>query len=213
MQAMNADDLKTTLNNVAAGFVDNTKTIDQLATTTRLFAHMVQDDKNYLSQLTGNMSTLTNGLGEIRAGEIMKQSAKTVPASMDGLVSLVKVLERLEPLVEAGMGDGKPLTDLVEKLFDYVDALAGPLSEFATVLEPIVAPLRDVKLDAGHWLDFWDSTFNNQGGLRIHLGVPEWPQPDTPQPGSAQPSRPAATPPAPKPTSAPQTATAGRPGS
>ncbi|WP_025088274.1 MlaD family protein [Mycobacteroides abscessus] len=214
MQAMNADALETTLNNVAAGFVDNTKTIDELATTTRLFAQMVQDDKKYLSQLTGNMSTLTSGLGDIRAGEIMKQSAKTVPASMDGLVALVKVLEKLEPLVEAGMGDGKPLTDLVGKLFDYVDALAEPLSEFVTVLEPIVAPLRDVKLDAGHWLDFWDSTFNNQGGLRIHLGVPEWPQPDIAQPSQgSQPSQPTAKPTAPKPTSAPQTATAGRPGS
>ncbi|GLE55448.1 MULTISPECIES: MlaD family protein [Mycobacteroides] len=213
MQAMNADDLEITLNNVAAGFVDNTKTIDQLATTARLFAQMVKDDKHYLAEVIGNTSTLTNGLGEIRAGDILKQSAKTIPGSLDGLASLVKVIEKLEPLVEAGLGDGKPLTDLVEKLFDYINALSEPMSEFATVLEPIVAPLRDVKLDAGHWLDFWDSTFNNQGGLRIHLGVPEWPQPDTPQPGSAQPSRPAATPPAPKPTSAPQTATAGRPGS
>ncbi|MBB4852796.1 phospholipid/cholesterol/gamma-HCH transport system substrate-binding protein [Mycobacteroides chelonae] len=218
MQAMNADDLQITLNNVAAGFVDNTKTIDQLATTTRLFAQMVQDDKHYLGQLIGNVSTLTNGLGEIRAGDSLKQSAKTIPNSVDGLVSLVQVIQKLEPLVEAGAGDGKPLTDLVHKLVDYVQALSEPLSEFVTVLEPVVAPLRDLKLDAGHWLDFWDSTFNNQGGLRIHLGVPEWPQPAAPQPASAQPgtrpSQPAATPSTPPtPTSAPQAATAGRHGS
>ncbi|MGH3955180.1 MlaD family protein [Mycobacteroides salmoniphilum] len=213
MQAMNADDLEITLNNVAAGFMDNTKTIDQLATTAGLFAQMVKDDKHYLAQLIGNTSTLTNGLGDIRAGEIMKQSAKSVPASMDGLVALVKVIEKLEPLVEAGMGDGKPLTDLVDKLFDYVNALSEPLSEFVTVLEPIVAPLRDVKLDAGHWLDFWDSTFNNQGGVRVHLGVPEWPQPESPRPAQAQSAQPGATPSTPKQTPAPQTATAGRPGS
>lgn len=124
------------------------------------------------------------------------------------------MIEKLEPIVEAGMGDGKPLTDLVDKLFDYINALSEPLSEFTTVLEPIVAPLRDVKLDAGHWLDFWDSTFNNQGGLRIHLGVPEWPQPDPHQtaPGT-QPAQPTAKPSAPQPTPAPQTATAGRSGS
>ncbi|WP_078308142.1 MULTISPECIES: MlaD family protein [unclassified Mycobacterium] len=213
MQAMNADDLEITLNNVAAGFVDNTKTIDELATTARLFAQMVKDDKHYLAQVIGNMSTLTNGLGDIRAGEILKQSAKTIPSSLDGLASLVKVIEKLEPVIEVSMGDGKSLTDLVDKLFDYLNALSEPLSEFVTVLEPIVAPLRDIKLDAGHWLDFWDSTFNNQGGVRVHLGVPEWPQPDASQPAQGQPSHTRATPSPPKPTPAPQMATAGRPGS
>lgn len=205
LQAMNADDLATTLNNVAAGFVDNNKTIDELATTARLFAQTVKDDKQYLSELIGNTSSLTRGLGEIQAGEVLKRSSKSVPASMDGLVALVQVIEKLEPLVEAGMGDGKPLTDLVDKIFDYAKALSEPLSEFVTVLEPIVAPLRDIKLDAGHWLDFWDSTFNNQGGMRVHLGVPEWPQPEAPPPGAPKP--------APQPTPAPHTATAGRPGS
>lgn len=214
MQAMNADDLQTTLDNVAAGFMDNTKNIDQLATTARLFAQMVRDDKHYLAEVIGNMSTLTNGLGEIRAGEILKQSAKTIPSSLDGLSSLVKVIEKLEPLVESGMGDGKPLTDLVDKLVDYINALSEPLSQFVTVLEPVVAPLRDFKLDAGHWLDFWDSTFNNQGGVRIHLGVPEWPATESPQPATGtRPSQPAAKPSAPTPIPAPQTATAGRPGS
>ncbi|ORA61376.1 mammalian cell entry protein [Mycobacteroides franklinii] len=214
MQAMNADDLQTTLDNVAAGFMDNTKNIDQLATTARLFAQMVRDDKHYLAEVIGNMDTLTNGLGDIRAGEILKQSAKTIPSSLDGLSSLVKVIEKLEPLVESGMGDGKPLTDLVDKLIDYINALSEPLSQFVTVLEPVVAPLRDFKLDAGHWLDFWDSTFNNQGGVRIHLGVPEWPAPESSQPApGTQPSQPSAKPSAPKPTPAPQTATAGRPGS
>ncbi len=214
MQAMNADDLQTTLDNVAAGFMDNTKSIDQLATTARLFAQMVRDDKHYLAEVIGNMSTLTNGLGEIRAGEILKQSAKTIPSSLDGLSSLVKVIEKLEPLVESGMGDGKPLTDLVDKLIDYINALSEPLSQFVTVLEPVVAPLRDFKLDAGHWLDFWDSTFNNQGGVRIHLGVPDWPATESSQPApGTQPSQPTAKPSAPTPTPAPQTATAGRPGS
>ncbi|MEU9805201.1 MlaD family protein [Mycobacterium sp. NPDC050853] len=212
LQAMNTDDLQMTLNNVAAGFVDNTKTIDQLATTARLFAQMVRDDKQYLTQVIGNTSTLTNGLGDIRAGDVLKQSAKTVPSSLDGLGSLVKVIEKLEPLIEAGMGDGRPLSDLVDKLIDYVNALSEPLSEFVTVLEPIVAPLRDIKLDAGHWLDFWDSTFNNQGGVRVHLGVPEWPQPESP-PAAAKPAPPGSQPAAPKTTAAPQTATAGRPGS
>ncbi|MGH3723987.1 MAG: MlaD family protein [Mycobacterium sp.] len=212
LQAMNADDLQTTLDNVAAGFVDNTKTINELATTTRLFAEMVKDDKHYLAQLIGNVSTLTDGLGEIQAGEILKRSAKTIPSSVDGLVSLVQVIEKLEPLVEVGVGDGKPLTDLIDKLVDYLKALSEPLSEFVTVLEPVVAPLRDLKLDAGHWLDFWDSTFNNQGGVRVHLGVPESPQPKPAQSGT-QPSQAGATPSTPKPTPAPQTATAGRPGS
>lgn len=37
------------------------------------------------------------------------------------------MIEKLEPIVEAGMGDGKPLTDLVDKLFDYINALSEPL--------------------------------------------------------------------------------------
>jgi phospholipid/cholesterol/gamma-HCH transport system substrate-binding protein len=43
-------------------------------------------------------------------------------------------------------------------------------------LQPAVAPLRPIKVDAGHWLDFWESTFNDSGGVRVQLNVPEWHQ-------------------------------------
>ena len=39
------------------------------------------------------------------------------------------------------------------------------------------APLRDIRIDAGHWLDFWESTFNDTGGLRVQLNVPEYNHP------------------------------------
>ena len=54
--------------------------------------------------------------------------------------------------------------------------LAGPLSTFTTVLQPAVAPLHAIKIDAGHWLDFWESTFNDTGGVRVQLNVPAWHQ-------------------------------------
>ena len=51
--------------------------------------------------------------------------------------------------------------------------LSGPLSTFATVLEPATAPLRGYNVNAGHWLDFWQSTFNDAGGVRLRVNVPE----------------------------------------
>ncbi|MUM19775.1 MCE family protein [Mycobacterium sp. CBMA271] len=186
LSTLNPDDVNTILKNVAAGVVDNTATIDRLATTTRLFAQMVQDDKDSLTTLIGNTSRITNGLGDIDAGGILKQSSKTIPGSIEGLALMVKAIERLEPLSESAFGDNKPTSELVAKVFEYIDNLSVPLGEFVTVLEPVVAPMRELKIDAGHWLDFWDSTFNNQGGVRVHLGVPEWPQQDPAQPGPPQ---------------------------
>ena len=74
------------------------------------------------------------------------------------------------------LGPNDPGGILVAKIGEYLDLLAGPLSTFATVLQPALAPLRPIKIDAGHWLDFWESTFNDTGGVRVQLNVPEWHQ-------------------------------------
>lgn len=208
MSTLDADDLKVVLDNVATGVMDNTPTIDHLADTTRLFAQMIQDDKQELTNVIGNTAKITQGLGALDAGQVLKRTAATLPSSVGGLIIMMRVLEKLEPLAEDSLMPGRSLSMLVDKIVEYGGKLAGPMTEFVTVLEPIVAPLRDVKVDAGHWLDFWDSTFSSEGSARVHLGVPEWSDPGLAQP-VAQPGG-AQQPPL-QPKTGGQPATAGRP--
>jgi phospholipid/cholesterol/gamma-HCH transport system substrate-binding protein len=89
------------------------------------------------------------------------------------------MIHEIETLSHTGVGvvgPDDPAGVLVTKLGQWIDMLAGPLSTFTTVLQPAVAPLRPIKVDAGHWLDFWESTFNDTGGVRVQLNVPEWHQ-------------------------------------
>jgi phospholipid/cholesterol/gamma-HCH transport system substrate-binding protein len=93
--------------------------------------------------------------------------------------AFLRLIHEIEVLSHSGlgvMGPDDPGGILIAKISEYVDMLAGPLSTFAPVLLPAVAPLRQIKVDAGHWLDFWESTFNDTGGVRVQLNVPEWHQ-------------------------------------
>lgn len=176
MSALNVDQMRIIISNASAAFADNDKTIDSLATTAGLTAKVIHDDKQLLATLFSNISTFTTNLGDINAGEVISETGKLLPRSVPAFLRLIREIEVLSHTGVGVVGPDDPVGILVTKLGQYIDMLAGPLSTFTTVLQPAVAPLRSIKVDAGHWLDFWESTFNDSGGLRVQLNVPAWHQ-------------------------------------
>jgi phospholipid/cholesterol/gamma-HCH transport system substrate-binding protein len=176
MSALNVDQMHIIISNAAAAFAGNDDTLDSLATTAGLTANVIHDDKQLLATLFSNISTFTTNLGEINAGEVISETGKLLPRSVPAFLRLIHEIETLSHTGVGVVGPDDPAGVLVTKMGEYIDMLAGPLSTFTTVLQPAVAPLRPIKVDAGHWLDFWESTFNDSGGLRVQLNVPAWHQ-------------------------------------
>ncbi|HUB54611.1 MAG TPA: MlaD family protein [Mycobacterium sp.] len=176
MSALNLDQVHTIINNAAAAFAGNDDTVDSLATTAGLTAKVIHDDKQLLATLFNNVSTFTTNLGDINAGEVISETGKLLPRSVPAFLRMIREIETLSHTGVGVVGPDDPAGVLVTKLGQWIDMLAGPLSTFTTVLQPAVAPLRPIKVDAGHWLDFWESTFNDTGGVRVQLNVPEWHQ-------------------------------------
>jgi len=176
MSALNLDQVHIIIDNASAAIAGNDDTLDSLATTAGLTAKVIHDDKQLLATLFSNVSTMTTNLGEINAGEVISETGKLLPRSVPAFLRMVHEIETLSHTGVGVVGPDDPVGVLVTKLGQWIDMLAGPLSTFTTVLQPAVAPLHDIKVDAGHWLDFWESTFNDSGGLRVQLNVPEWHQ-------------------------------------
>jgi phospholipid/cholesterol/gamma-HCH transport system substrate-binding protein len=176
MSALNLDQVHTIINNMSAAFAGNDNTLDSLATTAGLTAKVVHDDKQLLATLFNNISTFTTNLGEINAGEVISETGKVLPRSVPAFLRMIHEIETLSHTGVGVVGPDDPAGVLVTKLGQWIDMLAGPLSTFTTVLQPAVAPLHNIKVDAGHWLDFWESTFNDSGGMRVQLNVPAWHQ-------------------------------------
>jgi phospholipid/cholesterol/gamma-HCH transport system substrate-binding protein len=174
--ALNLDQIHGIINDMSAAFKGNDETIDSLAVTAGLTAKVIRDDKEILGTLFSNVSTFTTNLGDLHAGEIISETGKILPKSVPAFLQLIHQIEILSHTGIGVIGPQDPAGILVAKLGEWLDMLAGPLGTFATILQPAMAPLHDVKVDAGHWLDFWESTFNNTGGVRVQLNVPEWHQ-------------------------------------
>ncbi|OBH00288.1 MULTISPECIES: MlaD family protein [unclassified Mycobacterium] len=174
MSALNLEQVHTIIDNVSAAFAGNDDTVDSLATTAGLTAKVIHDDKQLLAALFSNFATMTTNLGDINAGEVISETGKLLPRSVPAFLRMIHEIETLSHTGVGVVGPDDPAGVLVAKLSQWLDMLAGPLSTFTTVLEPAVAPLHDIKVDAGHWLDFWESTFNDTGGMRVQLNVPEW---------------------------------------
>ncbi|MGA7054199.1 MAG: MlaD family protein [Mycobacterium sp.] len=174
ISALDVDHAHTIISNVSAAFAGNDDTLDSLATTAGLTAKVIRDDKQLLATLFNNIATFTTNLGELNAGEVIGEFGTLLPRSVPAFLRLIHEIETLSHTGVGAVGPDDPAGLLVVKLGEYIDILSGPLSTFTTVLQPAVAPLHDIKVDAGHWLDFWESTFSDTGGLRVQLNVPEW---------------------------------------
>jgi phospholipid/cholesterol/gamma-HCH transport system substrate-binding protein len=175
-RALDLDQIHGIIKDMSAAFAGNDDTIDSLAVTAGLTANVIRDDKELLATLFSNVSTFTTNLGDLNAGEIIGETGKILPKSVPAFLQLVHQIEILSHTGIGVIGPQDPIGILVTKFGEWLDMLAGPMATFATILQPAVAPLHDIKINAGHWLDFWESTFNNTGGVRVQLNVPEWHQ-------------------------------------
>jgi phospholipid/cholesterol/gamma-HCH transport system substrate-binding protein len=174
ISAVHPDDLRTVVANVAGALTDNDQALDSLATTAGLFANVVRENRELLATLFSNVSTLTTGLGDLNTGAVFSETGRMLPQVVPQFIRLIGQFDALSHTGNDAFGSDEAVGNLVAKLGEYIDTLAVPLGTFATVLQPATAPLRGVKVDAGHWLDFWESTFSDAGGVRIQLTVPEW---------------------------------------
>lgn len=174
--ALDLDQMRTIIDTMSAVLAGNDATIDSLATTAALTAQVIQDDKELMATLVNNVSVFTTNMGELNAGEVISETGRLLPHSIPAFLGLIHEIETLSHTGLGVVGPTDPVGILVSKIGEYLDMLAGPLGTFATVLQPALAPLHDLQIDAGHWLDFWESTFTDDGSVRIQLNVPEWHQ-------------------------------------
>lgn len=177
MSVFNPDEIQTIVANVSQAVTANDDALDSLATTAGLFAKVVQENRELLATLFSNVSTLTTGLGDLNVGASLSETAGVLPDVLPEFIRLIREFDVLSRTGSEAFGPDESVGNLVAKLSEYLDTLAGPLGTFATVLQPATAPLHGVRVDAGHWLDFWESTFSDNGGVRIQLSVPEWQHP------------------------------------
>lgn len=171
LSAINPDDVATAVSNISQMLEGNERTLDSLATTAGLFANMMQENRQLVATLFGNLSTLTTGMGELGVGEVFSETGHLLPQAIPAFIRLIGEFDALSRTGEQAFAPDKSAATLLAKLSEYIDRLSVPLGTFATVLQPVTAPLRGYKVDAGHWLDFWESTFSDNGGLRVRLDV------------------------------------------
>lgn len=177
LSAVNPADVNTIVSNASQALAGNDDTLDSLATTAGLAAKVVQDDKQLLTSLFVNLSTLTTGMGELEVGRVFSETGTLLPSAVPAFIRLIHEFDELSHTGQRVLGPDDSVGRLITKLDEYFEVMSVPLAPFAEALQPATAPLRDIRIDAGHWLDFWESTFNDTGGLRVQLNVPEWHQP------------------------------------
>ncbi|MEB3031988.1 MlaD family protein [[Mycobacterium] nativiensis] len=175
--AIHPADVQTVVTNAYQAVAGNDDALDSLATSAGLAAKLVQDDKQLLAALFGDLSTLTTGMGELNVGKVFSETGTLLPGAVPAFLRLIHEFDELTHVGQHVFGPGDSAGTLVAKLDEYLEIMSVPLGTFAEVLQPATAPLRDIRIDAGHWLDFWESTFNDTGGVRIQLNVPDWHQP------------------------------------
>lgn len=173
LSALNPGYVNNIVTNVAQAFADNDAALDSLAAVAGSAAKMERGDRQLLTTLFGNLATLTHNISDQDVGGVLSRSGKLLPGSLSALARLTREVDEYARTADGAFAPGAPLPTLVANLRRYLDMLSGPLSTFAAALEPATAPLRGFKVDAGHFVDVWESAFNDAGGVRVQVTVPE----------------------------------------
>lgn len=173
LSVLNPAYVNTIVSNASQAFADNDAAIDSLAATAGAAADMERGNKQVLATLFANLAQLTDNISDADVGGVLSRSGKLLPGSILALARLTREVDEYAHTGDGVFAPGAPVPTLVANLKQYLDMLSGPLSTFAAALEPATAPLRGFKVDAGHFVDIWESTFNNAGGVRVQVTVPE----------------------------------------
>lgn len=173
LSVLNPTYVNNIVGTVSQAFSGNDAAIDSLAATAGGVAKIERDNKQILAALFGNLATLTTNISEQDVGGVLSRSGKMLPSS---ILALARLTHEVDVYAHSGDGvfaPGAPVPALVANLRRYLDMLSGPLSTFVAALEPATAPLRGFKVDAGHFVDMWESTFSDAGEVRVQVSVPE----------------------------------------
>jgi phospholipid/cholesterol/gamma-HCH transport system substrate-binding protein len=177
LSVINPTHVQNIVTTVSQTFEGNDATLDSLATTAGLVSTMELENKQLLTTLFGNVFTLVGNLDALHADATLRQAGTILPPALLALTKLVHATDEYTHAADGAFAPGAPVPTLVTNINEYIDMLSGPLSTFATVLEPATAPLRGLNVDGGHWMDYWESTFNDSGGLRVQVTAPAGDQP------------------------------------
>lgn len=173
LSVLNPTYVNTIVSNVSEAFAGNDAAVDSLAATAAAAANMESANKQELSTLFGNLATLTDNLRDQDVGGVLSRSGRLLPGSLLALARLTRDVDAYAHTGDGAFAPGAPIPTLVANLKQYLEMLSGPLSTFAAALEPATAPLRGFKVDAGHFVDIWESTFTDAGAVRVQVTVPE----------------------------------------
>lgn len=173
LSVLNPTDVNNIVGTVSQAFAGNDPAIDSLAATAAGAAKIERDDKAMLAALFGNLATLTTNINDLDVGGVLSSSGRLLPGSIMALARLTREVDRYAHTGDGMFAPGAPVPTLVANLKQYLDMLSGPLSTFAAALEPATAPLRGFKVDAGHFVDMWESSFSEAGEVRVQVSVPE----------------------------------------
>lgn len=173
LSVLNPTDVNNIVGSVSQAFSGNDAAIDSLAATAGAAANAERENKQVLATLFGNLATLTTNLSDQNVGGVLSRSGRLLPSSILALARLTQEVDEYAHTGDGVFAPGAPVPTLVANLKRYLDMLSGPLSTFAAALEPATAPLRGFKVDAGHFVDVWESTFSDAGEVRVQVSVPE----------------------------------------
>lgn len=173
LSVLNPTYVNNIVGSVSQAFSGNDAAIDSLAATAGAAANSERDNKQILAALFGNLATLTAHISDQDVGGALSRSGKLLPSSILALARLTHEVDEYARTGDGVFAPGAPVPTLVANLRQYLEMLSGPLSTFAAALEPATAPLRGFKVDAGHFVDVWESTFSDAGGVRVQVTVPE----------------------------------------
>lgn len=173
LSVLNPTYVNNIVGTVSQVFSGNDAAIDSLAATAGGAANIERDNKQILAALFGNLATLTGNISDQDVGGVLSRSGGLLPSSILALAKLTREVDAYAHAADGAFAPGAPVPTLVANLRQYLDMLSGPLSTFAAALEPATAPLRGFKVDAGHFVDVWESTFSDAGGVRVQVTIPE----------------------------------------
>ncbi|CAM2942274.1 MCE family protein [Mycobacterium intermedium] len=173
LSVINPNHVQSIVTTVSEIFAGNDATLDSLAITAGLVSKMELEKKQLLTTVFGNVFTLVDDLDAVHADASLRQAGLVLPPALLALTKLVRNTGEYTNAADGTFAPGAPVPTMVANINEYIDMLSGPLGTFATVLEPATEPLYGVRVNGGHWMDFWESTFNDAGGLRLQVNSPE----------------------------------------
>lgn len=162
-----------------AGIVDTVDTatngrevdVDNIVEVLRLLSLTLRDKREEITRLYRNLQVLGENAYADSLGPRLADAVPELDASGNALEHLIGSYQDYSYVGET-VWDGE-LARLVPKIDEYLSQLSPDLAFIATVLRPITAPIRPVRVDAGALVTMLEQVFPPGGPARVAVTVPE----------------------------------------